>query len=494
MALLDVFKSKEKRNNSLENPSIPLSAAFLSLGAGNYTDSNERVSEQSSLQVPTVLACTRIISEGIGSLPLRIYEKLDRGQRPASAHPLYYLLSQEPNPEATAVTFFTTLATHSVLWQNAYAEIERNKNGQPLALWVRVPWRTSPVRVNGRLMFKTTDTPNGAERLIDAADMLHFVGFSLDALTGTSLVMQARQSIGLALVAARFGARYYANGARPSIILQPEAPMSPEDMANLRLDMEALSTGANVHRVAALSNGIKIDQIKIDPAASEYIATRKFEREEIAAFFRVPGYMVGATDKALKATIEAQNMEFLTYTLRPWLERFEQELQRKLLPPVGRNSGKYAVHFYTDALLSVDKSTRTSCYTQGRNGGWLSINDVREMEGMETIPGGDTYIQPLNYENVATATEGVETDDEPEDTTPNDTTDTGDDTATVAKARSLYEPMFTDALNRLSNRSKKDKDTISKTLLPVINSLATYFRNNNTAGNNEAESINIRII
>lgn len=457
---------------------MSLSAGLLQLGLGNYTDSNENVTEQTSLQVPTVLACVRILSEGVGSIPFRVYEELQRGRCPAKDHYLYYLLTQEPNPEMTAVTFLSTLMTHAALWQNAYAEVERDNNGRAVALWPRMPWRTKPDRVAGRLVFKTTDTPNGVERVIDAQNMLHIVGFTLDALTGSSLIAHARQSIGLAMVAARFGARYYANGARPGFFLQPEAPLSPEDMTLLRQDVEMLSSGANVHRVAAIPANIKVTDIKIDPAQSEYIATRKFEREEIAASFRVPGYMVGASEKTLKATIEAQNMEFLTYSLRPWIERFEQEFQRKLLPPIGRASGKYTLHFYVDALLSVDKSTRFACYTQARTGGWMSANDIREAEGEQPIVGGDEYLVPLNTQNASTDVEPVETDDEP-------SSDESVEPVRASRAKDLYGPIFSDAFTRLQHRSKKDLASVTQALTPAITSLGAYFRTTTTAGTAE---------
>lgn len=469
----------EKRN--LENPNVSLSAGLAAMGMGTFTDSNQQVTEKSSLEVPTVLACVRILSEGVGSLPLRVYEELERGRKTAKDHYLYYLLSQEPNPECTAVTFFTTMMTHAALWQNAYAEIERDANGRAKSFVVRAPWRTKPDRNPlGRLIYKTTDTKGGATREIDADNMIHIVGFSLDSLTGTSLVLQARQSIGLAMVAAKFGARFYANGARPGFFLQPEAPLSPEDMTLLRQDVELLSSGANVHRVAAIPSGIKVTEIKIDPAQAEYNETRKFERSEIAAFFRVPGYMVGAAEKALKSSIEAQNMEFLTYSLRPWIERFEQEFQRKLLPPMGRTSGKYTVHFYTDALLSVDKSTRYTCYTQGRNGGWLSVADVRESEGLGYIEGTDTYLQPLNMDVVAAESVDEETDDEPEAST---------DSPTVTRAKQMFAPVFKDCVSRLQHRATKDTDTISKTLRPICEAMGTYFRTSSTVGTAEAQAL-----
>lgn len=480
MALFSRFTKLFRAN--LENPQIPLSAGLLSMGMGSITDSNQTVSPHSALEVPTFLACVRILSEGVGSLPLRVYEELERGRRVAKDHPLFYLLSQEMNAESTAITVMTTLMVHASAWQNAYAEIERDAYGRVKALWPRLPWRTKAKRDKGLLVYETTDTAGGVPRVIKAENMLHIPGFSLDGLTGSPIVEHARQSLGLAMVAAKFGARYYANGARPSFFLQPEAPLSPEDMTLLREDISLMTSGTNAWSVASLPQGIKVTPVTIDVAQSQYTETRTFERQEIAAVMRVPGYMVGATEKALKATIESQNMEFLTYSLRPWLERFEQELNRKLLPNVGRSSGKYSIHFWTDALLAVDKSTRTTCYTAGRNGGWLSINDIREAEGLEILPaGGDDYIQPLNMENVASAADGVETDDEV-DIEPIDQSDP------AARTKNILMPVLKDAIGRIQNRSNKDSATFTKTLTPVCTALAATLRTGD-AGAEELKAV-----
>jgi HK97 family phage portal protein len=390
---------------------------------------------------------------------------LERGRKPAKSHPLYYLLSQEPNLESTAINFFQTMMIHAVAWQNAYAEIERDAYGRVRGLWPRLPWRTKAMRVRGRVVYETTDTNGGVPRIIQPEDMIHIVGFSLDGMSGTPLVNFCRQSLGLSMVAARYGARFYANGARPSFFLQPESPLSPEDMTLLKEDVTLMTSGQNQWSAAALPNGIKVTPVAIDNANNEYVATRKFEREEVAAIMRVPGYMVAATDKALKSTIEAQNQEFLTYSLRPWLERFEQELNRKLL-----GTAKYVIKFWTDALLAVDKSTRTECYKKGRDGGWLSINDIREAEGLEVIEGGDDYIQPLNVQPVAVAKTDVETEDDEADPT---------------QSRSIFLPLMKDAMGRLQHRSNKD---FKQTLSPICNAIAATLRTGE-AGAEEQKAI-----
>jgi HK97 family phage portal protein len=472
-----------ERRSALENPSVPLSAALASLGWGQVTDSNERVDERTALQVPTVLACVRILSEGVGSLPLRVYEELPRGRRLAKQHFLYRLLTLEPNPECTAISLLTTAMVHAVLWQDAYIEIERNAAGQCIGLWPRVPWRTRAIRRAGRLVYETTDTAAGTPRQIEPDDMLHIPGFSLDALTGTSLIGLSRQSVGLSLAAAKYGARLYANSSRPCFVLQLTSPFSPEDTTRLRTDLESMTAGVNSGRIAVMPYGTEAKPLVIEPINAQFAETRRFEREEIAAAFRVPGYMVGATEKALKSTIESQNLEFLTYSLRPWLERFEQEAQRKLLPSVGRNANRYSIHFYADAMLSVDVATRTARYTQGRNGGWYSVNDIRESEGLEPIAHGDTYLQPLNMVAAGTSSTDIETEDE------DAVVDSEPDAAPAAQARTILKPLFTDAIGRIQHRSMRNSAAFQQCLTPVITALAAQLRAGSEAGEAEQKAI-----
>jgi HK97 family phage portal protein len=502
----------EKRDAgvNLNQAGVSLAAGLAALGMGTFTDSNETVNERTAFEVPTYLTCVRVLSESIGSLPLRVYEKLERGQRPAPSHYLYYLLSERPNPQMSATVFFQTLMTAAVGWSNAYAKIERDSSGfRPVALWPLCPWKTKPVRKNGILGFETTDTADGLPAIIKSEDMIHIVGFSFNGLQGTPLVHMARQCMGLAIVAARFGARFYANGARNSFFLQADHDLSPEELTEMRLDVEALSTGANAWRVANLPNGVNIVPVETDEnALAEYTTTSKYTRDEIAAFCRVPGYMVGSTEKVMKSTIEAQNREFLTYSLQPWITKIQQELQYKLLPTMGRSANQYVLRFYLDALLAADTLTQTAKQTAGRMGGWLSVNDVREQLGMEPIPGGDEYIVPLNYQAATEASVPEETDDDPEDTSPDEQADADasdpDAKATkqakeiiaqalkppvVPQPRSMFLPLFNDAYGRLQNRAKKDSAAVTQTFTPICTAVGNYFRSGSTVGAAETKAI-----
>jgi hypothetical protein len=218
--------------------------------------------------------------------------------------------------------------------------------------------------------------------------------------------------------------------------------------------------------------------------------------------------MVGSTEKVMKSTIEAQNREFLTYSLQPWITKIQQELQFKLLPTMGRSANQYTLRFYLDALLAADTLTQTAKQTAGRMGGWLSVNDVREQLGMEPIPGGDEYIVPLNYQAATEASVPEETDNDPEDTSPDEQgdADANDPTVKATKAakaiiaqalkppvapqpRSLFQPLFNDAYGRLQNRAKKDSVAITQTFTPVCTAVGNYFRTGSTVGAAETKAV-----
>ena len=374
--------------------------------------------------------------------------------------------------------------THAVLWQNAFAEIERNPAGQPIALYSRLPWLTKPIRQNGILAFETTDTPNGVKRIIKSEDMIHVIGFSTDGILGRSLVNVARQTVGIAMAATKYGARFFANNARPGGVLELEHPLSPEDMTRLRQDVEAMSSGTNTHRVAVLPQGIKWAKVAIDPVQAQYIETEKFTVGEIAAMFRVPGYMVGALEKVLKSTVEAQNSEFLSYSLRPWLNRIEQEVERKLLPPVGRNSGKYTVRFFVDELLRSDYATRIKGYQTGIASGWYSANDVRELLDEPPIEGGDIYYSPLQLVPLSESNEPLDVEDDGE----------ADDGPDTTAARTIFLPLVKDACGRMMARSKKDSTALRTAFLPITAALTTYLNVNTAVPDTYFEAMATRCI
>jgi HK97 family phage portal protein len=353
----------------------------------------------------------------MGALPLHVFELVlgdDKrpGKRLAFEHQAYDLLRWQPNEEMTAITFRRTLQAHALLWGNCYAEIQRDGGNRPLALWPRNPARTRPHRVfDGTLVFKTTEgveeqtevydaaPPNVGERTIAAEDMLAIPGgITLDGRLAQSTIQLARQAVGLALATEKYGAKYFGNGARPGGVLEHPGKLTPQARETLKRSWQEAQGGENAHRVAVLEEGMKWAEAANKPEEAQFLETRKFQRDEICAVFRVPPHMIGETDKQNRANTEQIALEFLTFCIGPWIESWEQETRRKLFPSVGRTAGKFFPKFETRRLTMPDAESRRNFYATGKQWGYLSTNDIREFEDLNPVDeeAADAYWMPVN--------------------------------------------------------------------------------------------------
>ena len=358
------------------------------------------VNERSAMQMTAVYACVRILSESIAGLPLHMYRYEDDGSKTkAVEHPLYHLLHDEPNPEMTSFIFRETLMSHLLLWGNAYAQIIRNGKGDIIALYPLMPNRMKVERdAKGQLYYEyqtmkeDAPTMKGAVYQLYPNEVLHVPGLGFDGLVGYSPIAMAKNAIGLAIAAEEYGSKFYANGAAPSGVL--EHPNVLKDPAKVRDSWNAAFGGSsNSHRVAVLEEGMKYTPISISPNEAQFLETRKFQINEIARIFRVPPHMVGDLEKSSFSNIEQQSLEFVKYTLNPWVCRWEQALQRALLDD--DEKGKYFFRFNVEGLLRGDYQSRMNGYATARQNGWMSANDIRELENLDRIPaelGGDLYL------------------------------------------------------------------------------------------------------
>lgn len=364
-------------------------------GGGQATYSGVDVTVEGSLELPAVWACIRVLSETVASLPLFVYERLERGKRRAPAHPLYALLHDQPNPEQTSFEFFELMISHTATWGNAFAEVERANNGRVRALWPLRPDRMRMLRQSGQI-FYVYSLPDGQPDVTLRADqVLHFRGLSGDGMVGYSPVRVAMQAVGLGLATEEFGARFFSNGARPGMVLQHPAILGQDAYQRLKDSWESDYGGlSNAHRIKILEEGMTAEVVGVPPEEAQFLQTRQYQAEEIARIYRMPPHKIGLLEHATFSNIEHQAIEFVTDTVRPWLVRFEQAMMRQLLGPSERQ--RYFVEFLVDGLLRGDTKSRYEAYGIGRQNGWLSVNDIREYENMDAIEGGDEYLVPLN--------------------------------------------------------------------------------------------------
>ena len=365
------------------------------------TTSGKPVNERTAMQTTAVYACVRILAEAVASLPLHVYEyQDDGGKKLVHDHPLYYLLHDEPNPEMTSFVFRETLMSHLLIWGNAYAQIIRDGAGRVLGLYPLLPDKMDVQRDDrGNIYYvysrNSDENPMFKEYgdiRLKAEDVLHIPGLGFDGLIGYSPIAMAKNAVGMTLACEDYWASFFANGANPGGVL--EHPGVLKDPSKVRESWNSVYRGvSNAHKIAVLEEGMKYQQIGIPPEEAQFLETRKFQINEIARLYRIPPHMVGDLDKSSFSNIEQQSLEFVKYTLDPWVIRWEQSLQRSLLLP--GEKGKYFIKLNVDGLLRGDYQSRMNGYAVGRQNGWFSANDIREMENMNPIPdeqGGNLYL------------------------------------------------------------------------------------------------------
>ena len=389
--LSGIFKARDKPQDRTAGSSY----TFFMGG----TTAGKVVTERSAMQMTAVYSCVRILAEAIAGLPLHLYRYTDEGSKEkALDHPLYLLLHDEPNPEMSSFVFRETLMTHLLLWGNAYAQIIRNGKGEVVALYPLMPNKMTVDRdPEGHLYYQYNRSSDEAIKpsqtvILQPRDVLHIPGLGFDGLVGYSPIAMAKNAIGLAIATEEYGAKFFANGAAPSGVL--EHPGTIKDPQRVREAWQSQFGGSsNSGKVAVLEEGMKYTPISIAPEQAQFLETRKFQINEIARIFRVPPHMVGDLEKSSFSNIEQQSLEFVKYTLDPWVIRWEQSLQRALIRQ--DEKAKYFVKFNLEGLLRGDYQSRMTGYATARQNGWMSANDIRELENLDRIPaedGGDLYL------------------------------------------------------------------------------------------------------
>ena len=387
-----IFRSRESPKDSLAGDAY---RPYI-----GRTTSGNSVTQRSSMQLTAVYCCVRVLSEAVAGLPLITYRYSDDGTKErATDHPLYQILHDEPNPEMTSFSFRETMMMHLLLYGNAYSQIIRNGKGEVIALYPLMPDRMKVDRDDkGRIYYeyqKNQDEANTMKTgsvILKPEEILHIPGLGFDGLVGYSPIAMAKNAIGMASACEEYGASFFANGANPGAVL--EHPGILKDPEKVRTAWQEAYGGPNKgNRVAVLEEGMKFTPISINPQEAQFLETRKFQLEEIARIFRVPLHMLGDLEHATFSNIEEQSLEFVVYTLQPWLVRWEQALQRSLLKPEEKK--EYFIRFQVNGLLRGDYASRMQGYSIAINNGFMCPNDARKLEDLDLIPdeeGGNTFM------------------------------------------------------------------------------------------------------
>ncbi len=512
---------------SLENPQTPLSFPaewLLDIFNGGRTDSGIRVSEMTALQVTAVYACCEIKGGAIGALDLKIFEKIARSDGRLKRdilhdHDYSDLLDHQPNPEMSAFTMKKTVQVHRMLWGNGFIELQRDAFGRVIAMWPRNPGRIRPHRAStpipittsdgitlnarpGQMIYITTEGmeaesmdpqapqtdaagPHG-DRYIFADDVLHIPGLSLDGRIGQDVIQLARNAVGMALATEKFGGKLFGNGAMGRGVFEIPGTMSPEDMNNLRKEIQEAWGGENVHRPMVLDAGMKYVATSATPNEAQFIDTRNFQICEVARTFNMPPHMLGITEKTSRANTEQIGQEFVTFSLRPDLRAWEQEIKRKMFatPDRGRSAKRvFGVFFDTWPLVTPSAADLKSMVQVMIQWGVWEPNDARERMQMNPIDGDaadSTWMQinmaPVDQLFETPALPGAVDDDAGDETQPDDKPATGKkkngrNEVLAQRIYRAYSRLFRDAFGRVSARSHCDLKTFRQVFMPVLVSI-----------------------
>ncbi len=391
--------------SSPENPSTSLSnpAAWLT-GLFGTSKTGVQVSEDNALTFSAVYAAVRIISETIASIPLNVYQADGETRVKAVGHPVQDLLAKAPNSVSSTFTFREAMASNLVLHGNAYAKIEMNAAGRPTALIPLNPMKVEVKVIDGEKVYVFDEKHTYLDY-----EMLHFVGLSFNGLVGKSPLAMAREAVAIGLAAQEYGARFYSNGANAGGVITAPGRLNTEVVKRLRESWNRAQSGlGSSHSTAILEEGMKYEKIGLDPEAAQFLQSRKFQVNEIARIFRIPpSYLADLENSSTRANTEQQAIQFVRDCITPYVRRMEVELNRKLFREDEPNLYAY---FTMEGLMRGDQKARYEAYAVARNWGWLSVNDIRDLENLNPVEGGDIYLQPLNMQRAGEDDTNVDAD------------------------------------------------------------------------------------
>lgn len=363
------------------------------IGYGLDTYTGKSVTSQKSMQLTTVFGCVRVLSESVGMLPCKLYEQKGNTRTSATDHKVFPLLTTAPNDYMTAQEFWELLILCLCLRGNFYA-YKVMALGEVVELLPIDPSAVKPKLVDHKPVYEITWANSNKEEL-SQNEIWHVRTLTFDGLTGLNPIAYAREAISLGLATEEHGARLFGNGAVTSGVLRTETQLSDAAFDRLKEQFHDNHEGlANAHKPMILEMGLDWKPISLNMEDSQFLETRKFQRDEICAIYRVPPHLVANLDKASFNNIEHLGLSFVNYALVPYLTRIESRINVGLLKKGDR--GKFYAKFNAGALLRGDLKSRYESYGQGINWGILSPNDARELEDMNPRDGGDLYLTPLN--------------------------------------------------------------------------------------------------
>ena len=364
----------------------------------NDLDFGVAVNHDTALRFTAVFAAIKLLSENIAALPKTVKLVTDRGAVPAAQHPVFKLLHQSPNDYTDTFTFWFQIMAALLGWGNAFAVIQWDKKGNPVALHQIAPMYVKITFVNGMKAFVVND-PDPNRRWLNGTylnfEMLHFMFYSLDGIVGIDPISWNAPAIGRGIAAQKFSAEFYKKGGNIKGVLETDNNLGDQAYESF---MKHYKDAAQNFETPLLEYGIKYKNISISPVAANLIQSETLSIQDIARIFSVPPHLLAELSHATFSNIEQQNIFFSTYSLRPLCKRLEQQIENKLFADF--EQGEYSVKFDLKGMMRGDDAARSQYYEKAINSGWMTPNEARELEEMPLLDGLDKPRIPLNYVEV----------------------------------------------------------------------------------------------
>ncbi|MCQ2137881.1 MAG: phage portal protein [Bacteroidales bacterium] len=371
----------------------------------DYVGGSSYIGEKGSLALAAVWGCVRILSTSIGILPLHLYRRSADGRKLENGHPAA-LLTQEPNEYWSRFDLMSWLMVNALIRGNGYARIIRDRRTfRPVSLQYLESDNVTPELVNGKLYYRIGSTGE----VLESYEVLHIKGLGTDPVIGLSPIAVHRLNLSLTYKAQEYGERFFSKGGNTSSVFEHPGELKKDAYERLKADLDARMAGSNnSHKPLLLEGGLKYQRVNIPLEDAQFIQTRKYQTTEIASIYGVPPHMLGNLDKATYNNTELQGIEYVTYSLMPWLRKIELEFGRKLLFEEEKADLYFA--FNVNGLMRGDAKSRSEFYKNMTLIGAMNANEVRELEEMPAYDGGEKYFVQLNMQPADAAAQNTEKD------------------------------------------------------------------------------------
>jgi len=375
------------------------------VGGEDLADATGAIGKERALRYSAFWACNRVLAETFASVSAHEYKRQKNGDREQTDDTgLYPILHDAPNDETSRFNFQECLMYQLNLGGNFVAE--RLMDGRRIAGLLQLPYENYEIfrdRADHRLKYRVSGAQ--AQLVLDRGEVLHIPGPSTDGFVGMSVLSYAASTIRLGSTYDKFGQKFYENGATPSGTFEIPKFLKDEAYTRLKADLGTSYTGlVNAGKPLLLEDGLTYKPLTINPIDAELLGSRKFQVEDICRFFRVQPHLIQHLEKSTNNNIEMQSLEFLMYTMLPHFKRVEDNINSQLLTPRQRASGYY-FEYNMASLLRGDQASMATSFSKGIQWGYFSVNDVRRMLNLNSVPNGDTYLQPLNMVPLGTEPE-----------------------------------------------------------------------------------------